>query len=81
MGAVIGVMVESMGAFVIYVAKKFIETLPGFLLFSVVSSISISIFLLGGIFGPLISILFIYAILFKRLKYFWQTGLYLNNNS
>lgn len=76
MGSVISLALESMGGFVIEVAKKFLETLPPFLWFSLISSLSISVFLLGGIFGPLVSILFIYAILFKRLKDFWKTGLY-----
>ena len=80
MGAVISTILTQMFSFVAIVVKKFVKSLIPFCVFSLVSSVSICVFLIGGIWGPFISIMFIYFLIFKRLKNFWNTGLYLNSS-
>ena len=81
MGGILTTMFQNIINFVKQAATYFINSLPYFVAFSVLSSISICLFILGGVFGPFISILFIYFLLLTRLKQFWDTGLYLNNST
>jgi hypothetical protein len=80
MGSLISTIVWQMFSFVAIVVKNFVKSIIPFCVFSLVSSVSICVFLIGGIWGPFISIMFIYFLIFKRLKNFWNTGLYLNSS-
>lgn len=80
MGAVIGIILRPIAIFLSNVAMKFVESLYPFVIISLITSLSICVFIIGGVWGPFISIMFIYILLFKRLKHFWKTGLYLNTS-
>tara|TARA_A100001011_G_C13809952_1_gene634479 strand:- start:26 stop:277 length:252 start_codon:yes stop_codon:yes gene_type:complete len=81
MGAILATMAQTLINFIYRAGAYFLSTLPYFIAFSVISSLSICFFIIGGVFGPFISIMFIYILLLSRLKKFWKTGLYLNTST
>ena len=75
--ALTGVITSILGGLKSSLGSVFIYLNPGvlaykFLWFCVVSALFISIFLFGGIVTPFIGIFYVYFLLFKRIKCFYN---------
>ena len=68
--SVLGSMKSGIGSAIIFLNPE--ELVYKYLWFCLVSSLFISIFLFGGIITPFIGIIYIYYLLYKRIKCFYN---------